>query len=179
MKRSSNKKTNQNLTLRKAFKKVDELELNIYDKRKTHPGTNVRFFKDFLKTAVETKQTVIETPKICNSTVAIKDAKKEIDRRKLPKPADFDDNWYQDHAGNWLNRYNKDGVEYENDGPPTSILSGQRETPLKKTKQKVSFESDVSSRGRVTKSGKNPGERWLWAYGRIVQVGDGAERLVT
>ena len=38
------------------------------------------FFKDFLKTAVETKQTVIETPKICNSTVAIKDAKKEKDR---------------------------------------------------------------------------------------------------
>ena len=134
---------------------------------------------------METKQTVIETPKICNSAVAIKDAKKEIDRRKLPKPADFDDNWYQDHAGNWLNRYNKDGVEYENDGPPTSILSGQRETQLKKTKQKVSFESDVSDRGRVTsssssgrvtKSGKNPGERWLWAYGRIVQVGDRAEQ---
>ena len=126
---------------------------------------------DTVNTAVEPKQSVIETPKICNSSVAIKDSKKETEQRKLPKPADFDDHWYQDHAGNWLNRYNKDGLEYENNGPPTSILSGQRDTPLKKTKQKVSFESDKSFKGRSTKSGKNPRERWLWAYGRIVQVG--------
>ena len=127
---------------------------------------------DTTDTAVEPKQSVIETPKISDPPVAVKDAKKEVaEKKKLPKPADFDDNWYQDHAGNWLNRYNKDGLEYENNGPPTSILSGQRDTPLKKTKQKVSFESDVTSKRRSTKSGKNPRERWLWAYGRIVQVG--------
>ena len=127
---------------------------------------------DTTDTAVEPKHSVIDTPKISDPPVAVKDAKKEAaEKMKLPRPADFDDNWYQDHAGNWLNRYNKDGLEYENNGPPTSILSGQKDTPLKKTKQKVSFESDVTSKRRSTKSGKNPRERWLWAYGRIVQVG--------
>ena len=127
---------------------------------------------DTTDTAVEPKHSVIDTPKISDPPVAVKDAKKEAaEKIKLPRPADFDDNWYQDHAGNWLNRYNKDGLEYENNGPPTSILSGQKDTPLKKTKQKVSFESDVTSKRRSTKSGKNPRERWLWAYGRIVQVG--------
>jgi len=96
-----------------------------------------------------------------------------VHKKKLPKPADFDDKWYQDFHGNWLNEYNKDGVEFENAGPPTSILVGRRDSPLNKNKQKVSFEKSDSSSGRSLVSGKTARERWLWAYSRIVQERNG------
>lgn len=99
-----------------------------------------------------------------------------VHKKKLPKPADFDDKWYQDFHGNWLNEYNKDGVEFENAGPPTSILVGRRDSPLNKNKQKVSFEKSDSSSGRSLVSGKTARERWLWAYSRIVQVGNWTQR---
>ena len=100
-------------------------------------------------------------------TAAHKTLKKEIDM------LDFDDKWYQDPDGNWLNHYNKDGVHFEDAKPPASILSQARKEPtLNKTKQKVSFEKvEQPVKGRQTKSGRTPRERWLWAYTRIVQVG--------
>ena len=70
----------------------------------------------------------------------------------------------------------KDGVEFENAGPPTSILVGRRDSPLNKNKQKVSFEKSDSSSGRSLVSGKTARERWLWAYSRIVQVGNWSQR---
>ena len=117
-------------------------------------------------TAVEPKQSVISEPSKF-------EPKLEEPKSVKIKPADFDDKWYQDPDGNWLNHYNKDGVHFEDAKPPASILSqARKEPPLNKTKQKVSFEKvEQPVKGRQTKSGRTPRERWLWAYTRIVQVG--------
>ena len=70
------------------------------------------------------------------------------------------------------NDYLKDGVEYE-DAVPPSILAASRDSPLKKVKAKVSFESSISEKSQASsKSGKTPKERWLWAYSKIVKVGE-------
>lgn len=117
--------------------------------------------------AVEHKPSVIDLLSKSNEQTktevtnrdTIRDTKSVADKAAIEK----------DRDGNWLENSRKDEASSE---PPPSILAGQKETPLKKTKQKVSFDTAESSKqGRQTKSGRTPKERWLWAYNRIVQVG--------
>ena len=129
---------------------------------------------DFPK-AVEPKLSVIAVSKDKPKDTVTSVDNDITKKKKLPKPADFEDQWYQDYDGNWQNSYLKDGLEYE-DAVPPSILTANRDSPLKKVKQKVSFESSASEKSQ-SKSGRTPKERWLWAYSKIVKVGDQSVNL--
>ena len=126
-----------------------------------------------IQSKVDTEKAVEQKPSVINllsksneqtktdvtNRDTIRDTKSVADKAAIEK----------DRDGNWLENSRKDEATSE---PPPSILAGQKETPLKKTKQKVSFDTAESSKqGRQTKSGRTPKERWLWAYNRIVQVG--------
>ena len=138
--------------------------------------------------AVELKESVIVVSNISDKVVS--DVKKEVFKnsadttsiagsasslldkpKKQPRPADYDDMWYQDYDGNWFNDYDHDGIDYE-DMEPESVTSSDKQTTLKKNKKNVSFEkADATKEKPVKKSGKSPRERWQWAFTRIVQVG--------
>jgi len=112
-----------------------------------------------------------DTPSIAGSTASLQKTSTGDKTKKQPRPADYDDMWYQDYDGNWFNEYDHDGIEYD-DVPPDTVTISDKETPLKKNKKNVSFEkSDGPKEKPVSKSGKSPRERWQWAFTRIVQVG--------
>ena len=112
-----------------------------------------------------------DTPSIAGSASSLQKTSTGDKTKKQPRPADYDDMWYQDYDGNWFNEYDHDGIEYD-DVPPDTVTISDKETPLKKNKKNVSFEkSDGPKEKPVSKSGKSPRERWQWAFTRIVQVG--------
>ena len=84
--------------------------------------------------------------------------------KKLPRPADYEDQWYQASDGQWYNEYDDTGQEYEDSASDISLTESKRNCA-----KNVSF--DQQSRGSV--GGRvSPRQRWQWAYSRIRQVGD-------
>ena len=101
------------------------------------------------------------------------------EKKKLPKPPGYDDGWYQDHHGNWLNRLDRDDVEFEDVVPPSVTndkknVSFGRETAKEPVKEAV---KEPVKEARQLRSGRTPRERWLWAYNKILQVGGRKETV--
>ena len=107
---------------------------------------------------------------------------KPAETKKLPRPADYEDHWYQDFDGNWFNDLDGKGQEYEDDPlkDSSSVTGSDIVVPDQKRDGKnVSF--DQLSRGsraslvrepeRSALGRSSPKQRWQWAYSRIVQVG--------
>ena len=85
--------------------------------------------------------------------------------KKLPRPADYEDQWYQASDGQWYNEYDDTGQEYEDSASDISVTESKRSFA-----KNVSFEQQ--SRGSAAAGGRvSPRQRWQWAYSRILQVG--------
>ena len=85
--------------------------------------------------------------------------------KKLPRPADYEDQWYQASDGQWYNEYEDNGQEYEDSASDISLTESRRSV-----EKNVSF--DQQSRGSGGGGRVSPRQRWQWAYSRIRQVGD-------
>ena len=85
--------------------------------------------------------------------------------KKLPRPADYEDQWYQASDGQWYNEYEDNGQEYEDSASDISLTESRRSVA-----KNVSF--DQQSRGSAGGGRVSPRQRWQWAYSRIRQVGD-------
>ena len=99
-----------------------------------------------------------------NSSASAASKAEESAPKKLPRPADYEDQWYQGKDGQWYNEYDETGQEYEDSASDISLSESRRNCA-----KNVSFDqtSRVSLGGRVS-----PRQRWQWAYTRIRQVGD-------
>ena len=158
--------------LQDAKRESDKNKTNTESKKAVEPTESV------INISNSSEKKDVTDPKKEAPRIAVDSAVKEESKvrnsdkpKKQPRPADYDDMWYQDYAGNWFNEYDHDGIEYE-DGPSDKVPSSDRETPLKKTKKNVSFEkADTQKEKKTSKSEKSPRERWQWAFSRIVQVG--------
>ena len=87
------------------------------------------------------------------------------EKKKLPRPQNYEQGWYQDYDGNWLNELDKEDVEYEDSVPAVSTQDSKN----------VSFGQEPAKEDarepRQLVSGRSAKERWLWAYNKILQVG--------
>lgn len=93
--------------------------------------------------------------------------------KKLPRPADYEDRWYMDFKGNWINEYDESGQEYEDDPlrDSTSDISVTERRPGKNVSfDQQSRDSDVREPERAPSVRPSPRQRWQWAFSRIAQV---------
>ena len=162
-------------------KELADAEKDLFKKNGAKASENKRTVDDSVK-AVDKTKPVIEKSELVkkaepakevkvvgSESALVKDipvsstkSKEALKPKKLPRPADYEDRWYQASDGQWYNEYDDTGQEYEDSASDISLSESKRNYA-----KNVSFDQQSrSSTGRLS-----PRQRWQWAYSRIRQVG--------
>ena len=173
--KSGQKANENNRTVTKAADCVKAVESTKPVIEKSEVVKAVEPVKDVVKADKSVKPAAVNVAVVPPSSKPAAPLASIVKTRKLPRPADYEDMWYQDGDGNWFNEYDDDGNEYEDD-PLADSASDISAVESRKGGRKVSFDQQSRcSDGRGSEGWvggrSSPRQRWQWAYSRIVQVG--------